>query len=607
MCEPEGEFLNRSGDNGYDMVLVRALTDLEPITDLDGRVYDLARGDTVTLSYQCASAGINRGIFAPVSVPQTKPVLSTVPDIPSTHELVCDELERRARQEERKLNAETTYLDNREQERNHQTALDTVCMAFPKTDLGNSDRLIRRYGHVIKFSHNEKMWYIWDGISWKPDFNGKIMRVARDTALQIGNEAGKMNGDMAISDMFKWAGASQNGTRIKMMVELAKIPETAVPETGFDSDPSLLNFQNGTLNLKTFEFHRHCREDMLSMVMGCEYDSGETCPKWKAQMNLIFEKNEEMIHFFQELCGYHFLADHPMQCMFMHHGDGQNGRSVVFHVLEMIFGDYAGPFPTELLLYSKFRNIGSVKPQPELLTLVRKRFLIAKETDKGQILSEDSVKKFTGGDTSNARLCHSNRMERFRGILKINLVTNYLPRVRGTDKGIQRRLVKIPYMVKIPEETRRPFDEVVAELIAEAPGIINWMVEGYHRVLENRKMVALPETVKTATFDYIRKEDVFGRWLADECYHGNDIESDNCLTPTAATTQYKAWADREGEVTLSTREIREEMVRRFGEPHRNKNKRYYSGIRLLNEKEKKTGEIEKGTEQVHLRTVAEKG
>ena len=54
--------------------------------------------------------------------------------------------------------------------------------------------------------------------------------------------------------------------------------------------------------------------------------------------------------------------------------------------------------------------------------------------------------------------------------------TNHKPIIRGTDDGIWRRLVLIPFDVQIPEE--KVDKDLKYKLLREAPAILNWMAEG---------------------------------------------------------------------------------------------------------------------------------
>ena len=56
------------------------------------------------------------------------------------------------------------------------------------------------------------------------------------------------------------------------------------------------------------------------------------------------------------------------------------------------------------------------------------------------------------------------------------LVTNHLPRVKGQDYAIWRRLMLIPFTVLIPEDERDA--DLGLKLQSEAQGILRWAVDG---------------------------------------------------------------------------------------------------------------------------------
>ena len=55
---------------------------------------------------------------------------------------------------------------------------------------------------------------------------------------------------------------------------------------------------------------------------------------------------------------------------------------------------------------------------------------------------------------------------------------NGYPKISGTDNGIWRRMRVLKWPVTLADDEQRDFDEVVGEMVAEAPGILRWLVEG---------------------------------------------------------------------------------------------------------------------------------
>jgi phage/plasmid-associated DNA primase len=65
-----------------------------------------------------------------------------------------------------RMNAE---LDAQESESVRQGSLCSDLRGYDRTDMGNSDRFVRRYGRDIRYCHPQKVWYIWDTSRWKKD------------------------------------------------------------------------------------------------------------------------------------------------------------------------------------------------------------------------------------------------------------------------------------------------------------------------------------------------------------------------------------------------------------------------------------------------------
>ena len=56
------------------------------------------------------------------------------------------------------------------------------------------------------------------------------------------------------------------------------------------------------------------------------------------------------------------------------------------------------------------------------------------------------------------------------------MAVNHQPEIRGTDKGIWRRVRLIPFGVEISEEQQD--QKLLEKLIEEALGILAWVVRG---------------------------------------------------------------------------------------------------------------------------------
>ena len=55
--------------------------------------------------------------------------------------------------------------------------------------LGLAARLVQRFGNRIRFSYGPQQWLCWDGRRWKADDRGAIVKLCKQTALAILDEA----------------------------------------------------------------------------------------------------------------------------------------------------------------------------------------------------------------------------------------------------------------------------------------------------------------------------------------------------------------------------------------------------------------------------------
>lgn len=93
--------------------------------------------------------------------------------------------------------------------------------------------------------------------------------------------------------------------------------------------------------------------------------------------------------------------------------------------------------------------------------------------------------------------------------------TNHLPRITGDDEGIWRRVKLIPFEVDLRNITT-PIPDLDKKLVAsEAPGILNWLIQGYQ---DYRKHGFIePQRVKDATNVYREDEDEIAAFITDCC------------------------------------------------------------------------------------------
>lgn len=149
----------------------------------------------------------------------------------------------------------------------------------------------------------------------------------------------------------------------------------------------------------------------------------------------------------------------------------------------------------------------------------------------------------------------------FKG--KIWILTNYDFIVKGTDKGIWRRISKIPMYSDFTDKEDKFLRE---KLLNEAPQIINWLLEGFRMYLQEG--LKKPDKIKQAIEEYREDMDLVQQWINEYCEcKPSYFEKANVLYDN-----FRAFCQRRDQRTNQTR---------FGRDLGKKYKKYNSGAGIV--------------------------
>ena len=380
---------------------------------------------------------------------------------------------------------------------------------YRHTDVGNAERLIDRHAHDIRYCPKWGKWLVWNGSRWRVDETGHINRKAKETVRSMYAEANHLADSAMRKELAKHALKSESKHRLKSMVELAKTIDerVIVSHKDLDADPMLFNVENGTVDLETGKLLPHTREHLITKQANVTYDPDAKAVTWSTFLSQIMDRDQRMIDFLKRAAGYSMTGEASEQYLFFMFGTGANGKSTFVETLGGIFEDYFQKAPTEMLLN---KRPGSVPN--DIARLKGARYVVTNEVEEGRRLNESQVKDLTGGDRIVARFMRGEFFE-FDPTHKLWMYGNHKPEIRGTDDGIWRRILTIPFEVKIPKEERDP--HLKQKLLEERSGILNWLIEG---VLEWRcSGLRPPAKVQSATDEYRTESDTVEGFLKECC------------------------------------------------------------------------------------------
>ena len=432
---------------------------------------------------------------------------------------------------------------------------DAPAKTYDYTDTGNGVRFADAYGDSIRYCRTNKRWYFWDGKCWRRDTTDEIRRLADSVLLQMKREAFAMeDDDPRTKEYLKHINrtASKKG-KDAMIAESEHLVNIAIGTDYFDRQPDMLNLANGVVNLRNGEMIAHDPNLHMSKLGFSEYDSDPTHKpeRWLRFLDEITDGDKELQWYLQKAVGYSLGASIREQCLFFCFGSGCNGKSTFTDVISTLMGDYCMNMQAESIMQKK----NSAAVNTDIARLKGARFVTVPEPEEGGKLSESLVKQLTGGDKITARFLFGEEFE-FRPEFKLWISTNHKPVIRGTDDGIWRRVVLIPFTVTIPPD--RIDKNLAYKLRKELPQIARWAVEG--AIAWNCEGLAKPACIQKATDEYRAEMDVLCRFVED-CIIESNSEFDS-IKASQLYSVYEKWAEDTNEyVHTSTRFGRDFAVR----------------------------------------------
>ena len=490
---------------------------------------------------------------------------------------------------------------------------------FPLNDYGNGQRVALHFGEDLMFVPRVG-WFTWDGTRWAKDPDMLAVRakaqalaplilaetnvltlsdrerkiVAREVEIQdrldvlglmreaerpegFGAEVGALKAELrGIEGALKGhrtkvgrivthaKNAGNSGPLQHMLEEGQTLLARALAD--LDAAPLDVNCETALLRFAVqdtpgegpgkragIEAVPHARDQLQTKKIPVAYDPIATCPRFHAFLEEV-QPDGDVRGFLQRWFGLS-MTGLPVQRMVFFHGNGANGKSVLVDLMARIMGDYAATVRIESLTGTTRRGGGDATP--DLIPLIGARSARTSEPDQGTRLQEALIKELTGGEIIMVRALHADFVE-IRPIFKLTMSGNHKPEIRGNDDGIWRRVLMVPWDETIPEDRRNP--HLVEELMSEASGILNWLIEGLVEYLEGG--LSPPASIANATAEYRRESDPLGLYLAECCLcEGDETES---LTTERLKAGFDLWLGEQGMPAWKGRSFSLSLTKRPG-------------------------------------------
>jgi putative DNA primase/helicase len=126
---------------------------------------------------------------------------------------------------------------------------------------------------------------------------------------------------------------------------------------------------------------------------------------------------------------------------------------------------------------------------------------------------------------------------------------------------------------ELPENQRDP--EIKRQIDTEGAGILNWALEGLHR-LNERGHFEIPQGIRDATTQFRQNNDVPALFVEDRCVKGLTFE----VQASKLYREYKWWCEENGHRPQSSTRLADDWQRLGFERKRTASGTVYQGLRL---------------------------
>lgn len=396
------------------------------------------------------------------------------------------------------------------------------------SDTGNAARFVEQFGHAVRYTVGQG-WLVWDGKRFAPDTNNvKVTSHMTEIGRAWFDQSERVDKSLQ-AGYVRHAVRTLNSNGLENALKrAARIFTVLAHEDEFDADPMLLNTQNGVLDLRTGALLPHDPKYLCTRVTGAAYVPDASAPRWQRFREEIFGHNTALIDFDRCWDGYCLTGMTHEQRYVIAWGNGANGKSTKFDAIRHVMGDYA----LDIRVMALMARFNGSDVNTDLARLPGARLAICPEWAEGMQADESMLKSLTGQDVITVRTLFQKPFS-FKPKAKIVIYGNYMPALRGRDKGTWRRPVLMPFTQSFEGDL---LDKKLPDTLAdEAEGILADCVRGCMQW--QRDGLVIPAEVQAATEEFRRDSNDVLAFIAAMCV----------INPNAHTSisrlfaAYQAW------------------------------------------------------------------
>ena len=336
-------------------------------------------------------------------------------------------------------------------------------------------------------------------------------------------------------------------------------------EEEFNTNEKYINFKNGLYNIDTKALEPHNTDILYTRQVNTEYIESSTITEYHTFTKFIRDLCKsadggidwQAYKALQEVAGLaisNIYGHKTKKAVFLYSPVGNTGKSQFLGLLGHLIGQ-------ENITSIPLQNMNEDKGRFAFANAGLIRLIMNGDQGKADIKDSSIFKSVTGGDAIKAEAKGKDiKALVFKGLVII--ACNDLPYI-ADDKGehIYRRMYIVPCTHTIEEKERDP--NILDKMIKELPAIVNWGIEGLHRLKDNSYNFTEIAAGNHCIEEYRQGSDTVYSFLSDEGYKITKNPKDK-ISKQELLEKYYRYCQREERQSVSKRQFKERMKKLTG-------------------------------------------
>ena len=309
-----------------------------------------------------------------------------------------------------------------------------------------------------------------------------------------------------------------------------------------EPDSSIIVLRNGVLDLEDNRFYKFNKRFKQVTQLDFDYNPDEQPNVWTDYfLDSVLDPQCQKV--LQEFMGAIFIDRRKVKIekMLILYGAGSNGKSVIQSTLIGLLGEEN----VKTLAISDLIS-GSERKQ-NIASINGKRLNYCSEIQTKEFgQNADALKALISGEPFEVRLVYINNFTA-RNIPLLMANANRIPYMKDFSHGLARRLIILPFENVIEEQNQNK--QLAKELRKEYPAILNWILAGRQRLINNGYQFSLTQDMQEFVTDKMAESSSVLSFMKAKDYNRSilDLEHEvRWLEAQKLYYAYVAWCAQEG-------------------------------------------------------------